>query len=70
MSADYFGFGKEDDGTYRAWRSCQQGSVSTFKLVPTDSGDEPDGRFRICNQLPRAMTAKAGSFACSVKAPV
>ncbi len=41
MSADYFGFGKEDDGSYRAWRTVQQGSVSSFKIVPAKGAAEP-----------------------------
>lgn len=31
----------QDDGSYRAWRTCQQGSVMNFKLVPARSTGEP-----------------------------
>lgn len=31
----------QDDGSYRAWRTVQQGSVSSFKLVPAKGVAEP-----------------------------
>lgn len=31
----------EDDGSYRAWRPCQQGSVANLKLVPAKASGEP-----------------------------
>lgn len=30
-----------DDGSYRAWRTVQQGAVSSFKLVPATGAAEP-----------------------------
>lgn len=31
----------QEDGTYHAWQSCQQGSVMGFKLVPARATGEP-----------------------------
>lgn len=31
----------EDDGSYRAWEKCQQGSVMNLKLVPATFTGEP-----------------------------
>lgn len=33
--------GPEDDGTYQAWQTCQQGSVMNLKIVPNRSTGEP-----------------------------
>jgi hypothetical protein len=33
--AEHFGF-EQDDGSYKAWRHCQQGSVGHFMLEPMD----------------------------------
>lgn len=38
--AEYFG-NDVDDGSYKAWRTCQQGSAMTFKLVPAEATGEP-----------------------------
>ncbi len=40
MSGDYFRLGTDDDGTYRPWRTCQQGSTMYLKLVPTKGSGE------------------------------
>lgn len=38
----HFGFDdQEEDENYRAWRTCQQGSVMNFKLVPAMHTGEP-----------------------------
>jgi len=36
-----FGRDEQDDGSYHAWRTCQQGNVINFKIVPTFSTGEP-----------------------------
>lgn len=38
---EMFGIEAEDDGSYRAWRTCQQGGVSHFKIVPAPKSGEP-----------------------------
>jgi len=37
----FFGQDDQDDGSYQAWRTCQQGHVINFKIVPTFSTGEP-----------------------------
>ena len=37
----HFGFDDEGDGTYHAWRTCQQGATMNLKLVPASSSDQP-----------------------------
>ena len=39
---DHFGFGDqdEDESTYRAWRTCQQGATMYLKLVPANGSGE------------------------------
>ncbi len=38
---EMFGIEAEDDGSYRAWRTCQQGGVSHFKIVPAAKSGAP-----------------------------
>lgn len=38
---EVFGLDAQDDGSYHAWRTCQQGSVMNFKIVPALSTGEP-----------------------------
>lgn len=38
---DIFGSDDQDDGTYRAWRTCQQGTTMYLKLVPAASTGDP-----------------------------
>ncbi|MBN9890562.1 hypothetical protein, partial [Salipiger abyssi] len=39
---EHFGFDvQEDDGRYRAWHTCQQGSAMNLKLVPALATGEP-----------------------------
>ena len=38
---EMFGLDDQEDGTYRAWRTCQQGSVMNLKLVPATHTGEP-----------------------------
>ena len=37
-----FGLDDQEDGTYRPWRTCQQGATMYLKLVPLDDSDEPE----------------------------
>lgn len=38
---EVFGRDAQDDGSYRAWRTCQQGSVMNFKIVPAHDTGQP-----------------------------
>lgn len=65
MSDDYWGFGKEfgrdeNDGTYRAWRTVQQSSVTNFKLVPADSSDEPEWQVPYLQPITTRYDRKSG----------
>lgn len=39
---EVFGLDDQDDGSYRPWRTCQQGATMYLKLVPLDDSDEPE----------------------------
>lgn len=39
---EVFGLDDQDDGTYRPWRTCQQGATMYLKLVPLDESGEPE----------------------------
>ena len=36
-----FGVEPDDDDHYRAWRTCSQGDVSHFKIIPAPSSGQP-----------------------------
>ena len=38
---EVFGLDDQEDGSYHAWRTCQQGNVINFKLIPALSAGEP-----------------------------
>lgn len=38
---EIFGRDDQDESSYRAWRTCQQGSTLYLKLVPTKGSGEP-----------------------------